>query len=189
MRALEAHQRGLLDLLKNRAGRRDDPYLRQVDGSRELAMLRKIALWWQAFAIETQCRWTTRLCKRLGCFDALVAQHFDRNATSPFVEELGLQFVRSLRGHDDGLIRSVSQFEYALHAHTGESGETCEIEWDRNPDVLIGALETGAALPAREPNCLYRLRVGSGLPRTMACTREMLPGEPMEASGPREALS
>jgi hypothetical protein len=182
MRALEAHQRGLLDLLKNRACHPNDSYLRQVDGSRELAMLRKIAVWWQAFAIETQCRWTARLCKRLDCFDALVAEYFDHSATSPFVEELGSQILDSLRAHDHGLIRSTSQFEYALRAHPSQSGETYEIVWDRNPDVVIAALETGATLPEREASCLYRLRVGGGPPATITCARETLPREPMEVS-------
>lgn len=186
MRALEAHQRGLLDLLKNRAGRPDDVYLRQVDGSRELAMLRKIALWWQAFAIETQCRWTTRLCKRLGCFDELVAAHFDHTAISPFVEELGSQFLRPLHDHHHELIRSVSQLDYALVAPSGASAETCDIVWDRNPEAVILALETNAALPEREPNCVYRLRVARD--RTIACTREVRPNEPTAANEPTDAV-
>ncbi len=83
MTQLEAHQRGLLDLIKSRGDPSDDPYLRRVAGSRELAMIREIAVWWRALQLETQCYFTSRLLKRLGCFDELIVTYFKRNATSP----------------------------------------------------------------------------------------------------------
>src|SRR4029077_19610877 len=98
MNALERQQRGLLALLKNRGGIPDDPYLARVANSRELAMMRGITLWWRTLTLQMQCRFTPRLLKRLGCFDALVAGYFDRNAASPFVEELSAGFLTSL--HD-----------------------------------------------------------------------------------------
>ena len=85
---------GLLALIKGRGAPPDDPYLQRVAGSRELAMVREIALWWRTFQLEAQCRFTSRLLKRLGSFQALVAAYFDNNATSPFVEELSLGFLR-----------------------------------------------------------------------------------------------
>ena len=111
MTGLELQQRGLLALIKGRGAPPGDPYLQRMAGSRELAMIREIALWWRTFQLEAQCRFTSRLLKRLGTFPSLVAAYFDKNATSPFVEELSLGFLRTLRTHDDPLVRAVSQFE------------------------------------------------------------------------------
>lgn len=172
MNALELQQRGLLALIKNRAGVPDDPYLQRVAKSRELTMMRGIALWWRALAIDMQCRFTPRLLKRLGCFDALVASYFDRNSTSPFVEEVSLGFLASLRGHSDPLVQAVSRFEHALLAIKAGSADTYEVVWDRHPDRVVQALETGAALPPPEADTLYRMRASSKLPGTVACIQE-----------------
>src|SRR2546430_17476346 len=58
MSSLERRQRGLLDLVKNRGSATGDPYLHRVANSRQLAMVRKIALWWRAVSLEAQCRLT-----------------------------------------------------------------------------------------------------------------------------------
>jgi len=135
-------------------------------------MVRKIALWWRAFALEAQCRFTTRLLKHLGCFDALIANYFDCNSTSPFVEELSLSFLGSLHSHGDRLIRAMSRFEYAVLAIRAGSANGYEILWDRNPDRVFLALETAGELPARELGCRYRMRVARDLPHMITCTRE-----------------
>jgi hypothetical protein len=172
MNALERQQRGLLALLKNRGGIPDDPYLARVANSRELAMMRGIALWWRTLTLQMQCRFTPRLLKRLGCFDALVAGYFDRNATSPFVEELSAGFLTSLHDHDDPLIRAVARFEHALLAVKAGSPDSYEILWDRHPDAVVHALESGAELPVAESDALYRMRVARELPGMVACIRE-----------------
>ena len=173
MSVLEHRQRGLLDLVKNRGHVPRDPYLRQVANSRELTMVRKIALWWRAMSLEAQCRFTARLLKRLGCFDARVGDYFDRHATSPFIEELSLGFLASLHDHGDPLVRSIAQFERALLNIRSGSADTYEIEWDRNPDRVVLALERADELPACEPNCRYRMQVSRDLPGMVACSREL----------------
>ena len=175
MTELELQQRGLLALIKGRGAPPDDPYLQRVAGSRELAMVREIALWWRTFQLEAQCRFTSRFLKRLGTFQSLVAGYFDKNVTSPFVEELSLGFLRTLRMHDDPLIRAVSQFEYGfLQARSG-CAESFEILWDRHPDLVFLALENGSELPHPEPNCQYRMQVARTLPQMVACSREVTP--------------
>jgi hypothetical protein len=172
MLTLEAQQRGLLDLVKNRGASPVDPYLRQVEGSPQLAMVREIALWWRVFALEAQCRFTSRLLKRLGLFRETVAFYFDNNSTSPFVEELSLDFLYSLRAHPDPLVRSVSQSERALLLCKAGSGNAAEIFWDRHPDRVFQALEEGSELPAGEAGGVYRLRIDRELPGMVACTRD-----------------
>ena len=172
MMTLEAQQRGLLDLIKNRGASPVDPYLRQVEGSPQLAMVREIALWWRVFALEAQCRFTSRLLKRLGIFEQTVAFYFDNHPTSPYVEELSLDFLGSLRAHPNPLLRAVSQSERAVLLCKADSCEAVEVLWDRHPERVFQALEDGSELPAEEPDGIYRLRIDSELPGMVACTRE-----------------
>jgi hypothetical protein len=173
MTPLEIHQRGLLDLIKGRgADGEDDPYLQRVAGSRELGMLREIALWWRKLHVERQCRFTSRLLKRLGKLDSLVSRYFRDNATSPFIEELALDFLRMLSAHPDRLIRAVSQFEFAFLQVRSGSAESFEVCWDRHPDLVIRALEEGADLPVADDEIVYRMRIGESVPGLFACKRE-----------------
>ncbi len=169
---LEAQQRGLLDLVKNRGASPADPYLRQLEGSPQLAMVREIALWWRMFALDAQCRFTSRLLKRLGLFEKTGAFYFDHYPTSPFVEELSVDFLHSLRVHPDPLLRAVSQSERALLQCKAGSGDTVEILWDRHPNRVFHALESGSELPPAEAGGTYRLRIDRELPGLVACTRE-----------------
>jgi len=172
MTQLERQQRGLLDLIKKRGAPPEDVYLRQVANSRELTMVREIAVWWRAFQIEDQCRFTSRLLKRLECFEDVVINYFNNHRTSPFIEELSQDFLDSLRDHPDWLIRAVSQFELALLKVRTDSAVCFEVLWDRNPDNLILALEEHNPLPPPEIGCLYRMQIARNLPRIVSCTRE-----------------
>src|SRR5437773_10124074 len=96
MSSLERRQRGLLDLVKNRGSARGDPYLQRVANSRQLAMVRKIALWWRAVSLEAQCRLTAGLLKKLGWPHSLGPRYFVRNATLPLPRVPDLGFLASL---------------------------------------------------------------------------------------------
>ncbi|MGZ3574682.1 MAG: hypothetical protein ACXVA3_05285 [Vulcanimicrobiaceae bacterium] len=174
MTELELQQRGLLDLVKNRGPLPPDPYLRRLAGSRELAMVREIAIWWRAMQLGAQCRFTSRLLKRLGLFEAVISRYFDGNPTSNFVEELSRDFLKSLRLHTDPAVRAVSQFEYALFEAHAASTEAFEICWDRNPDSVLLALENGLDFPPPEPEWLYRMLVAQKIPNMITCSRERI---------------
>jgi hypothetical protein len=175
MTRLELWQRGLLDLIKGRGNAPKDSYLVRVAESREIAIVREIALWWRAFDLEAHCGFSARLLKRLGRFDVLVAKYFNSNATSPFAEELSLDFLTWLQGDDDPLVRTVSFFERAvLLVRAGASG-VFEVCWDRNPDLVFYALEQGNEIPAKEPGYVYRMAIASDLPHFVTCTRESDP--------------
>jgi hypothetical protein len=185
MMRLEIHQRGLLDLVKGRGAPPEDPYLRRIAGSRELMMIREIAIWWRKFQLEAQCHLTSRLLKHLGCFDETVVSYNNNNQTSPFVEELTDDFLSSLRMHHDHLVRTVAQFERALLKVRAGVDEHFEILWDRHPDLVFRAIEKASELPPPKPGCIYRMRIARDLPSMVACRSEVLP-EP----GPiRTALS
>lgn len=173
---LEIQQRGLLALIKGRSAPTEDSYFRRVEGSRELAMVREIALWWRAFQLEVKCPFASRFLKRLGRFDALVAAYFDNNATSPFVEELSRDFLALLRVDEDPLVRDVSLFEYALLEVRAGSSRIFEVLWDRHPDRFFGALNEGSAIPPAEPGRCYRMRIARNLPHMVSCTVESVHG-------------
>lgn len=174
MTQLELQQRGLLDLVKGRGAPPDDPYLRLVAGSRELAMVRQIAIWWRKYQLEGQCWLTSRLLKRRNYFESLVTSYFNHHATSPFIEELSHGFLAFLNGHDDLLVRTVAQFEDALLQIRGGSAATFEVLWDRHPDHVFLALENGSELPAPENDCQYRMLLAADLPQFVTCTREQI---------------
>jgi hypothetical protein len=172
MTELERQQRGLLDLVKNRGTVPDDGYLRQVAGSRELAMVREIALWWRITQIEGQCPFTARLLRRFDLLEAAIADYFSEHATSSFVEELSRDFLCAQRTHADPIVRAVSQFEYGLmEAHAG-SAETFQVRWDRHPNSVLMALENGTELPPREFGGIYRMRIARDIPDLVSCIRE-----------------
>lgn len=173
MTQLERQQRGLLALIKNQDVIIDDPYLEEVAGSRGLAMLREIAIWWRALQLEAQCRFTSRLLKRLGCFDAMVSAYFNCHPISPFIEELSRAFLDSLHRHPDPLIRSVSQFEWAFMLARAGSAKSFEVPWDRHPDLVIAALDTGGKLPTEDKEYRYRMLIGREIPALVSCTREL----------------
>jgi hypothetical protein len=135
-------------------------------------MLREIAVWWRKLHLASQCRFTTRLLKRLGIFDALVSQYFNNNATSPYIEELSLGFLSALGTHEDPMVRGVSQFEWAFHTVRAGSGDRFEISWDRHPAVLLCALAGDDELPAPEDGVLYRMKIGGDIPGLFECSRE-----------------
>lgn len=169
---LELYQRGLLDLIKERGVVSGDPYLSQVANSREIAVVREIAVWWRVFQIEAQCRFTALLLKRHGCFHDLVTSYFDNNLTSPFVEELSRDFLLTLRFHDDPLIAAVAQFEYALTEVRDGNAGVFEVLWDRHPDLVFEALDHVGDLPEPEPGCIYCMEIAQEIPGMIACTRE-----------------
>lgn len=174
MTHLEIQQRGLRDLIKDRGALPADSYLGQVAGSAGLAMIREIAIWWRKFQLEAQCYFTTRLLKHLGSFDSLVVSYFDANSTSPFVEELSLDFLASLYVHPEPLIQAVAQFEGAFLKVRAGSDTLFEVLWDRNPDQVFVALEGRAEIPPADAEHIYRMQIGRNLPRLFECSRELL---------------
>jgi len=174
MSPLEAQQRGLLDLVKGRGAPPDDPYLKRVARSRELAMVRSIALWWRAYTLERQCPFTAKLLKREGRFDALVTAYFDANATSPFAEDVSRGFLRGLEAQEGPLTRAVARFDRALIELRMGANEDVDLAWDRHPGDVFAAIESGARPPPAEASCVYRMRVLAPAPGRIECVRVAL---------------
>jgi hypothetical protein len=167
MTSLERQQRGLLAIIKHRpVDLEADPWLARVEGSREAALLSAIALWWRRFQIESQCRYTSRLLKRLGCYETEVQRYFETNATSPFIEKMTAAFLHSLSKHPDALVASVASFELAC-LNRDDSAHRSPIIFDRNPALTLRALDERTNLPFAEPDYYYLLDLDGGV----RCTR------------------
>jgi hypothetical protein len=177
MTRLELWQRGLLDLIKDRGIAPKDSYLVRMARSPEIAIVREIALWWRAFDLEANCGFSARLLKRLGRFHVLVAEYFNDNATSPFAEEVSLDFLTWLQGDDDPFVRTVSFFEREVLLARGGASGVFEVCWDRNPDLVFRALAEGTEIPRKEPGYVYRMAIASNLPHFVTCTRESDPSD------------
>ena len=168
---LERQQLAVLALIKRRpVDLGGDPWLEQLASSRELDLVREIALWWRRFQIESLCRYTSRLLKRLGCFEREVEKYFEANATSPFIEQIAPAFLESLRAHPDPLLRSVAQFELACIRLREPSPQRFRIVWDRDPNLALAALDSFALLPAPD-GFEYVMQVDAAIPGSVACVR------------------
>lgn len=173
MRTLEQQQRGVLALIKERPANLDgDPWLQSLVSSREIGMAREIALWWRRFQIESQCRYTSRLMKRLGCFEFEVANYFQSNPTSPYIEQLAPAFLKLMQDHTDLLLSCVAKFELACIELRGGKLSDRHIVWDRDPNLTMSALDAFTSLPARELHVQYFMEISAAIPGYIACVRE-----------------
>ncbi len=120
--------------------------------------------------IESQCRYTSRLLKRLGVYEAEVQKYFERNATSPNKEKLTTGFLRALTTHADPLVASVAKFELACLA-ANESVKRSRIVWDRNPETTFRALEQLTELPPAEGGHFYSMELCMDIAGRVACSR------------------
>ena len=145
---LEEQQRALLGLIKKRAVTLgQDEYLRRIAQSDELLLAREIAVWWRALGIERNCPQTSLLLKKLGRFEPVVEAFYCRCSTSPYMEEMGRQFLTELSGDADPLLAAMARFELAIQRFAaGEDGEFV-IEWDRDPNQVLAALRDNGPLP------------------------------------------
>lgn len=176
MLSLAQQQENLRAIVQGRpADTLGDRWLTEVSASQGLQVLRATIAWWQRFQIEAQCRYTSRLLKRLDRFERCVEACYRDHSAPPSIEELSTMFLRSLETHEELLVRAVAAFELACLAppRPGEPGRT--IEWDRNPVDMILALDRCEPLPHPEPGAQYILRIAAHLPGGMQCIREELP--------------
>ena len=172
MTGLAEYQRSIRDLLKKRAiSTAHDPHLSEIAQSRELSLLRDIAVWWREMAVNENCAWTTGLLRKCGIFHQTVESFYCSENVSSYVERASEQFLALLSGHGDPLIASLAQFELAVfRVRQGDPQEYC-IVWDRNPDDLFASLKSGGDLPPPEAEWRYHTRVSRQIPDLVCCDR------------------
>jgi hypothetical protein len=149
-----------------------DPWLASVICSRGLLILHQAALWWQHFQIESSCRYTSRLMKRLGCFESYLTAHFTTYPAAPAIEDLTAQFLTLLAEHENPLLRAVAQFELFCVGSAEATSGAVTIVWDRDPEAVMVALDRFQPLPEPAADARYHLHLSSNNPAY--CIRESL---------------
>lgn len=185
MLTLLKQQRKLLEILRDRPANaetsgpdptndaiKSDPWLASVVCSPGLLILRQTASWWLRFQIESSCRYSSRLMKRLGCFENYLATHFATHPAAPAIEDLTAQFLTSLEEHENPLLRAVAQFELFCMWSAEAPPRAVTIVWDRDPEAIMVALDRFQPLPEPAAGARYRLRLSPNSPAY--CIRESL---------------
>ncbi len=159
MNCLEKQQRSLLALLKRRRvpPQDSDEYLERVAASKELGLVREIALWWRALGIARNCPNTAELLKRLERFESDIRCFYEQQSPSPYMEEMAIQFLEMLSADSDPVVRVMAAFELALlQIDQGDLREFVT-EWDRDPGAVFEWLHSGGPLP--KPSGCHRVIV------------------------------
>jgi hypothetical protein len=139
---LQQLQTGICSLIKMRDTQgSEDTYIKHTSTSSNLALIRKIALWWRKIQIENTCILTANILKLKGIFEMQLLAFFKDEVYSPFREEIYLQFLLYISQKKiDSLTHSVSQFELALiKLKLGEKVET-SVFWKYDADDVIHGL-------------------------------------------------
>jgi len=162
---LAEHQRKLLSLIKGsyRAAPGDDPYLKAVDGSAQLELVREIATWWRIFDLERYCTLTSRLLKQRGGYETTVDRFVKTHAISPFINELAESFLLDLGESDDLLLREVALFELALTRVRRGDPESYVIDWQHDPVAVLTSLAKEQPVEAVETPERYRVTISASL--------------------------
>jgi hypothetical protein len=178
---LAAQQRALLALVKGRpvpAGK--DPYLDMVRGTRGLAMLQMITVWWRRFDLERLAPLTSRALTHEGRFEDALTR-LGRDADTPAaISALAMHFLEQHAQDADPLIAAVASTERALTLLARGDRSAHEVCWDRDPAPVLNALLAGRQPGPTSPGD-FRVTVSHDLPTLIAVERR---GDLMDSCHP-----
>jgi hypothetical protein len=120
-----------------------DAYLSEVAESDHLRRMRTISLWWRELDIGRYCVLTAKLMAALGAFTPAVQAYLVSAHFSPYIEELGPDFLRAQFTHPIPCVAAMARIEYALlRVRKGDRAEYTTL-CDFDPLHLIGDLLNG----------------------------------------------
>lgn len=163
---LATHQRKLLGLIRStyRVGADDDPYIRRVAESRDLAEARRNIFLWRVYVLERTCALTFSLLKRRNLLEDAVGAFIARNNISPFRETQAPAFLEELSTHEDSLVASVAQFELALLKVRQGDPCTYVVHWNVDPHGVLYSLARDLPLDEATVQGAYQIVVSGALP-------------------------
>jgi hypothetical protein len=121
------------------------------------------------FAVESTCHWTARLLKKLGSFERAVGDFYRGQNVSPYAEKAGEQFLYQMSASQEPLVFAMARLELALMRVKQGSADEYLVEWDRNPELVFAALQSGGSLPPAEPGVRYRTYISRDIPELVCC--------------------
>ncbi|MFN2588092.1 MAG: hypothetical protein ABR613_08245 [Actinomycetota bacterium] len=164
--SLAADQRAVAALLAGtEIPRHPDPsYVRDLQASPRLGLLRDISLWWRAFRVTRYCPLTAAALERAGVFESILEQFVRAGGVSPLIEQLGPAFLAFvLERHPRGLVHDVARLEDALLRARFGAVEEVELEWTTDPRAVLPSLVSGAPIQRDPPRVRFKIMIGPHL--------------------------
>lgn len=163
---LATQQRKLLGLFRSTytATAEDDPYIRRVARSRDLAEGKKNIALWRVWVFERTCALTVSLLRRRNLLDKLVEEFITRENISPFRETQAPAFLEWLENSTDDLIASVAGFELALMKVREGDEQTHVVLWTVEPACVLHSLATNLPLEEEMQAGQFETIVSSHIP-------------------------
>jgi hypothetical protein len=125
-----------------------DPYLCEVAAGDHLRRIQAISLWWRALDIGRYCVLTAKLMTALGAFAPAVQAYLGSAHFSPYIEELGPDFLRAQFAHPIPCVAAMARIEYALlQVRKGDRAEYTTL-CNFDPLHLISDLLNGGMTPS-----------------------------------------
>jgi hypothetical protein len=163
---LAAHQRKLLGLLRStyNVGADDDAYIRTVAESRDLEEARRNVFLWRIYVLERTAALTFALLKRRNLLKETLSAFISRQNISPFRETQAPAFLEALCDHDDCLVASVAQFEFALTKVRQGDPRSYVVLWNVEPHTILNSLARDLPLEDNAPEGAYQILISRDLP-------------------------
>jgi hypothetical protein len=163
---LVTHQQKLLSLLRStyHIGELDDPYIRKVAQSPDLAEARKNILLWRIYVLQRTAPLSFNLLKRRRLLEDTLNDFIERHNISPFRETQAPAFLEVLSEHSDSLVASVAQFELALLRVKSGDASTHIVAWDVEPHTILDCLAKDTPIAEDVPRGVYRIHISREYP-------------------------
>ena len=163
---LATQQRKLLGLFRStyEATVEDDPYIRRVARSRDLAEGKKNIALWRVWVFERTCALTVNLLRRRNLLNNLVKEFITAENISPFRETQAPAFLEWLEKSEDHLLASVASFELALMRVREGDQQTHIISWTVEPASILHCLAKDLPFGAEMRAGQYQTIVSSRIP-------------------------
>ena len=166
---LAALQTGLRGLIKRDGAPPRAPYLRLVEQSEELQIVRDIVLWWRLYGLGTTAPFTTALLRQRGTLETRISAFLARRVLSPFYEAQLQEFLDFIATGDD-LERAVASYELALYRVQCGDPREYTVEWFQDPAEVLTAVVAGRP-PESCRSGRYRTIVSSVIPNKFRIER------------------
>lgn len=149
----------------------DNEHLKAIAESVNLEVTQEVILRWRQLSIENYCRLTARALKLLGIFHDETHQFVAAHGFSPYVEELGQDFLAALERHEIKWLASLARFERALIDVQHGTRDKVTVRWRHDPYAVLGRVIEGSALSTLQPGGQYETYIAKDLPGLFNVTK------------------
>lgn len=163
---LATQQRKLLGLFRStyEATAEDDPYIRRVARSRDLAEGKKNIALWRVWVFERTCALTVSLLRRRNTLNKLVEDFIRSENISPYRETQAPAFLEWLENSEDELVASVAAFELALMKVREGDRHTHIVSWTVEPTSILHCLAKDLPMEGEVRAGRYEIVVSRKIP-------------------------